>query len=367
VAPSPSASPRRLNALTGLRCFAALNIVFFHFSNPKWFGPLAPVINSGYISVSFFILLSGYILAYNYSERGQRGEVDAPRFWKARLSRLYPVYLLSLILSLGMLWEEYGAHSHFMFWTGVVLTPLLVQGWVPALATFWNTPAWTISAEAFFYLLFPWISRWRRPKSLPKLIGLLTILWITASLAGLLYTIFSPDGNPHPDRYTSGIWIRTLKFTPLPHLSTFLFGVVLAAVDAVLPRAARWRAWVGLAGLAALYIVLQYADSLPYPMLHDGLLLPLFAPIVLGLAGNNWLARVFSFRGFVLIGEASYCMYLLHFNFWNIVHKSGVLQITGLMRFDPWISYLLIVLLALITLHWVERPAQRWMKRLLKA
>ncbi len=59
--------PAPLNALTGLRCFAAINIVLFHFSNPQWFGFLAPVVNAGFISVSYFILLSGFVLAYNYA------------------------------------------------------------------------------------------------------------------------------------------------------------------------------------------------------------------------------------------------------------------------------------------------------------
>src|SRR6185312_8836616 len=75
-----------LPALTGLRCLAALNIVFFHFSNPQWFGPLAPIINNGYTSVSFFLLMSGYILAYNYSERAQKGQLKSGNFWIARFS-----------------------------------------------------------------------------------------------------------------------------------------------------------------------------------------------------------------------------------------------------------------------------------------
>ena len=63
--PVEMAKPARLDALTGLRSFAAVNIVLFHFSNPDWFGPLAPVVNAGYASVSFFILLSGFVLGYN--------------------------------------------------------------------------------------------------------------------------------------------------------------------------------------------------------------------------------------------------------------------------------------------------------------
>ena len=95
--------PAPLKALTGLRCFAAINIVLFHFSNPQWFGFLAPVVNAGFISVSYFILLSGFVLAYNYDERARNGELDRKRFWEARFTRIYPIYFLSLLLSLGQL------------------------------------------------------------------------------------------------------------------------------------------------------------------------------------------------------------------------------------------------------------------------
>src|ERR1700722_1689692 len=104
--------PERLNALTGLRCFAAINIVLFHFSNPNWFGPLAPVVNAGYASVSFFILLSGFVLAYNSAERARTGMLYARRFWEARVTRLYPIYLLSLLMSWRNIPGEYAHHSH---------------------------------------------------------------------------------------------------------------------------------------------------------------------------------------------------------------------------------------------------------------
>jgi len=144
--------PARLNALTGLRSFAAVNIVLFHFSNPQWFGWLAPVVNAGYASVSFFILLSGFVLGYNYNARARAGELDRFRFYEARFTRLYPIYLLSLLMSWRMIPLEWGAHTPAMFWSGMILSPLLLQGWIPEIATFLNTPAWTMSAESFFYL-----------------------------------------------------------------------------------------------------------------------------------------------------------------------------------------------------------------------
>ncbi len=59
---------------------------------------------------------------------------------------------------------EYVAHTHAMFWTGMVLSPLLLQGWIPEIATFLNTPAWTMSAEAAYYMTFPWLAKAKRPE-----------------------------------------------------------------------------------------------------------------------------------------------------------------------------------------------------------
>lgn len=360
--PVATKRPAKLEALTGLRCFAAVNLLFFHFSNPAWFGWFNPVVDAGFISVSYFILLSGFVLGYNYAERGQRGEIDPSRFWKARFARLYPVYLASLILSWEMVGVEYKSHSHFMFWAGMILTPLLLQGWIPELTTFLNTPAWTMSAEAFFYWMFPWLARWTPPKQTRKIIGILTVLWFLGMLAPALYTILLPDGDPHPGRYTGGYWMRTLKFTPLPHLASFLFGVVLAEIDRRVEREAKLRLWLGILGFAGLYCVMAFREQLPYAMLHDGLLMPLYAVLILGLAGENILAKIVGFRLFVFIGESSYCLYLLHFNMWNLIHRSRFLEATGLIRWDPWSSYVIIIAMGVATFRLIERPLQKTIK-----
>jgi peptidoglycan/LPS O-acetylase OafA/YrhL len=364
--PAPPIKKGRLPALTGLRSFAALNLVFFHFSDPKDFGWLAPVVDNGYTSVSFFLLLSGFILTYNYADRAVRGEMRVGEFWLARFSRLYPVYLFSLVVSLGMLVAEFHARAHFMFAAGTISTLVLLQGWSPTLSTFWNTPAWTMSTEAFFYLLFPLVVRWKRPQKLTWLLVLLLTCWTAGMLCPALYTWFHPDGDLHPDRYSNGWWMRALKFTPPPHLPSFLFGVVLADLNNRFPIASRWRLLSGIAGLAGLYFVLSRGSRLPYVFLHDGLLMPLFALIILGLAGKNIIARFFGFLPFVLLGEASYCLYLLHFNLWTLIQDSGVLQKSGLIRLDPWFSYALLVLAAVITMKWIERPGQRLIRSWIK-
>jgi peptidoglycan/LPS O-acetylase OafA/YrhL len=359
--------PAPLKALTGLRCFAAINIVLFHFSDPKWFGFLAPVVNAGFISVSYFILLSGFVLAYNYQERARNGELDRKRFWEARFTRIYPIYFLSLLLSLNLLSGEFQTHTHAMFWTGVVLTPLLLQGFVPAIATFLNTPAWTMSAEAAYYVMFPWVAKWKRPERIAPHLMNMAGVWALGLVPGALYMAFKPDGIAHPDRWSYGPWLSALKYTPYAHVFGFVFGVMLADLDRMIERTARVRLWLGILGFSGIYVLLSLGSLMPYPIMHDGLLMPLFGCIVLGLAGENPLARALGVRPLVFVGEASYCLYLLHFNLWNMIHGSHVLEVTGLIRFDPWISYVLLIALSIFALYFIEKPAQRKLREWLHA
>ena len=358
-----TSKPARLNALTGLRCFAAINIVLFHFSNPNWFGFMAPVVNAGYASVSFFILLSGFVLAYNYADRARAGQLDKVRFWKARFTRLYPIYLLSLLLSAGNLHGEYGAHTHAMFWAGVALTPLLLQGWIPEIATFLNTPAWTMSAECSYYVAFPWLASWKRPVRFAPHLAKMACVWCLGMVPGVLYIAFNPDGLAHTDRWSTGPWLQALKFTPYTHLASFVFGVMLATVDEMMPRDGRMRLWLGLAGFSGLFCLLEMGPLIPYPLIHDGLLMPLFGCMILGLAGANPLSFFFGLRPLVFVGEASYCLYLLHFTLWNLLHDSHLLDRLNLSQFDPWISYAILIGLALLALHLVEKPAQNQLRK----
>jgi peptidoglycan/LPS O-acetylase OafA/YrhL len=49
------------------------------------------------------------------------------------------------------------------------------------------------------------------------------------------------------------------------------------------------------------------------------------------------------------------------------VHGSGVLATLGLSRFDPWISYVLLIALAIFALHFIEKPAQRKLREWMHA
>jgi peptidoglycan/LPS O-acetylase OafA/YrhL len=250
-----------------------------------------------------------------------------------------------------------------MFWTGMALSPLLLQGWIPSIATFLNTPAWTMSAESAYYMAFPWLAKGKKPARVGPYLAKMAVVWGLGLVPGTLYILFNPDGIAHPDRWSIGPWLQVLKYTPLPHLASFVFGVMLANLDELVDRASRLRLFLGVGGFATTFGILWLGGRVPYAIVHDGLLMPLFGCIILGLAGENALARGLGWRPLVFIGEASYCLYLLHFNLWNLIHDSHVLDRTGLSRFDPWISYVLLIALALLALYAVEKPMQKLLRK----
>jgi peptidoglycan/LPS O-acetylase OafA/YrhL len=357
----PASKPARkpqLPALTGVRTLLAVNIMFFHFTPPHM-TYLYPLIDHSYVFVGFFILLSGFILSYNYADR--TATFDKRDFWRARFARLYPIYLLSLVLFVGMLGAEWGAHSHGEFYTGLILTPLLLQGWNPHLATFWNTVAWTLSAEAALYFAFPWLIRLPWPKSPGRLVGLLLGIWAVGMIPHALYLLFNPDHIAGPiNRYSSGVWLRTLKYTPLAYVCTFLAGITLGKIQASLTVSTRRRAWIAAASLAAIALFFAFAvDRVPYIMMHGGFLVPLFSALVIGLSGQNIFASIFAWKPIELLGQASYALFLLHFNFINLLRTHNIPERLHLSAYDPWVSYAATLVLAVAAMHFVEKPARR--------
>ncbi|MDE1154254.1 MAG: acyltransferase [Acidobacteriaceae bacterium] len=353
-----------LPALTGLRTLLALTIVLFHFTpsglqsqTHPWLN-LYPLVNIGFVFVSFFFLISGFILAYNYADRPQ--PLNAMDFWVARFSRLYPVYALTMLISLPMLMVEFHVRNHWDFWEGTIATPLLVQGFFPNLATFWMTVTWTLSCEVALYVLFPWLMRLRWPRSTGALVTMLLGFWLVGLIPHLSYVLLNPDHLPHmADRYSGGWWLNFLKYTPLPYLCTFLAGLTLGRLHEAAKLGVRGRMIVGLCGFtAAWFITYHLVDDLPYIMVHGGLLTPIFALIILGLSGPSPLASIFAIRPLVAVGTSTYCLYLLHFNAFELLHQWHIPEKLHVERFDPWISYVAIVLFAMAMRRFVEHPGQ---------
>jgi peptidoglycan/LPS O-acetylase OafA/YrhL len=361
--PAPAAQPAAvrkppLPALTGIRTLLAIFIILFHFTPPH-LGLLYPFIDNGYVFVGVFFLISGYVLTYNYADRAKT--LVKREFWLARFSRLYPVYLLVLLLSLRMLQDEWHARPHAEFWQGLILTPFVLQGWSPSVATFWNTVAWTLSSEIVLYAAFPWLIRVPWPKRPLHLVLLLLTLWVIGLIPHSLYLLLNPDHIIGPvDRYSSTQLIRFLKYTPLPYVCTFLAGVTLGKLQLAVTLTPRHRLILSTVSLIIVGLFFYtLVRNTPYLLMHGGLLTPIFAALVLGLSGPHQISALFSWRPLLLIGESSYCLYLLHFNVFQLLHTYRVPERLHLAALDPWLSYAILILLALAVFHFVESPARK--------
>jgi peptidoglycan/LPS O-acetylase OafA/YrhL len=147
-----------ISALTSVRFFAALYVAIFHWAKMNrhggWPTPIRNAAFTGYIGVPMFFVLSGFILSYNYAPDERRPNIDRRGFWAARFARIYPVYLLGLVIAFPFFLKDLSkaallnvAHVSLIGGTATTLT----QAWSPATACKWNCPGWTLSVEAFFY------------------------------------------------------------------------------------------------------------------------------------------------------------------------------------------------------------------------
>jgi peptidoglycan/LPS O-acetylase OafA/YrhL len=154
----PAPKHHRLAWLDALRGFAALCVVFDHGSTLM----LMPVrdflyrwLDLGQFGVFVFFLVSGYIIPASLERKGSvRG------FWTSRLFRLYPMYVLALVLAGAAYLTGYGTIRGAEHHPGQSVFAWLLM--LPNLLTGPNVPnvTWTLSYEMVFYLLLVALFSW---------------------------------------------------------------------------------------------------------------------------------------------------------------------------------------------------------------
>ncbi len=310
-----SAQKKSFDALTGLRFFAAIGVVLYHFAGPiAAQGPrvFAHCIASGFVAVSFFYVLSGFVLAYSYIDRG--GEMLGSRrsFWVARFARIYPAYFLAFLLAapFNILWTLRVNHlstAVAKLVTGAVSVLTLQQAWTPWTAWYWNFPAWSVSVEAFFYLAFPFLVPFLKKASIRSCLAAAGALWITSLIPPILLCLVHGSGAGQ-DR-----WQMAVEFTPILRLPEFVMGLVLGRAYVLgLRGTPKLNKMLSYASLLAIFACLAASAAIPRPLLAGGALAPLFAVLIFSLADGNGLpARFFSLSFLVLLGDASYGIYIL--------------------------------------------------------
>ncbi len=369
-----------IKALTGLRIFAALWVVLFHFrpllhdAAPALASAVAPILNSGAQGVDLFFILSGFVLTWNYLDTmgpswSLRGTV---RFLWLRLARVWPVYLVTL--HLAALWVV------FTFYVGHVPTEdttafnavsyvrqlFMVQLWFQPFfdGSSWDGPAWSISAEWLAYLLFGVVVLVIfRLAQVTRARGLM-LLGLAASLPPVLLLLISGHF------YTPWSWLPRI-------LMQFTAGALACAAVRRLRPSHQTRVLAGVTAavvVAAAVGLLYVFDAHPLPGVIDsgGVVDLLFTPLVVTLAiGVGTLPRILATRVMVLGGQISFCLYMVH----ELVHTSwswtarqfGLTLSGGTGKLTVLGLFAVCLLASALLYHAVEEPARKWLRRMLDA
>lgn len=354
----------QLDALTGLRFIAALHVLLFHEARGLFGVPTVEnLVGTGYIGVQLFFVLSGFILAYTYSD-GHLSRVERRSFLVARFARVYPVYALALFVALPQFatWAAGKiAEEQLMGATKVVVAAisnvLLAQAWLVPTVSQWNAPGWSLSVEAGFYVVFPLILAALVRLERRRLLATLLIVWLLSLVPPLLYDLRFP-GSSHND---PGMLLAALKYLPLTRVGEFIIGVGTGILF-LRARATRWPGGLVAFWSAALIVgILASGVPIPYPFLHNALFAPLFAVMVLALAGGQgWVARALGARWLVLLGQASYAMYLLHEPLAWLLYKNEYGPLRTAAHWPRFLIYVAVVTaVSVLVFRYWEEPLRR--------
>ena len=366
---SPEAAARKSEtfpALNGLRFFAVFAVVIFHYA-PRVdvytrlgaFGK--NLIDQGPCAVSFFFILSGFLLGYRHLAGALRKE-DASDFYWSRFVRLYPVYLLAFLLFLPVAVQRYlltpqpAAAGQHTFLFSAVLSCLMLQSWTP-LAQAWNGPSWSLSVEAFLYFIFPFVAFRVSKLSRFQAAILFAGSWLVPSGLAIAYA-----GRWIPDR----TWQLYVTNDPLLWTPLFLMGICASRmIPAWKNLPARSAQLISAVGCLALILVCLFWPHKWSDVFVTGGIAPMLAAIILFCTRPScWIGKVLGTRSLNKLGEASYAVYILQAPLWHywqpftnyLRHAPLQTNVVALWQFVGFVMFL--VLASMGAQRFVEVPAR---------
>jgi peptidoglycan/LPS O-acetylase OafA/YrhL len=412
-------SPPPVAALTGARFIAAFCVVLAHAcafmqnapqGEPLWHS--YGTTTSAYAMSQFFVL-SGFVIHYNYADQivhyRWRG---ISNFFIARFARLYPLYIICALFILFdhgdlYLWgagAEPGRLQKLFVSLPYILT--LTQSWVYKThgdsSLIYQYPwhsslavAWSISTEWFFYFVYPFICvPLSRIKRKSVLLGLALVVSIAALTEVRLIYVHAAAINTYAGAYFGPVatmehgyqdsffrWL--VYFSPYVRVFEFLIGCLTAAlyrnisqapVGATERRIGALLTWLAVLSFFAIAGVMfrhpPVNAFLTYLHQNYGFAIPSAVFLFCLARYDTSVSRALAASWILLLGEASYSIYLLHGEFLELADLS-ILPIgvndyytaINLMRAGLAIAALMAVSVA--SYRFVESPSRRFIRRTL--
>lgn len=384
---APRSKREVIPALTGLRFVAAGLVVVSHltFDMPEGLAHrlLEDLARPG---MALFFVLSEFVMWLNYAEPIAAGEPGALRsFALARFARLYPLYFVVILGALAMAYIVFGWSTMKDDLPGALYFLTGIAAWIPSdhiivKSVTYVTHLWSISVEAFFYLIFPAVvfalARIRRART----IALAAL--VNAIVGGVIfYLVFAhshwimADIAPGLSRVDGWQWVT--YYSPYMRLPEFLAGCLACYLYLTVrnrrPTSARMAPLLAYASVASIFVLPVLTELLPsssnpaiyFVLIHEIPLVTFPALLYFLARYGSKLRDALSWQPVVDGGQISYSLYLLHpliivgiFASLNALHVSGP---TRLIEF-VFIVVALSFFASSATYRWIEVPARRWMR-----
>lgn len=347
--------PERYEALDVLRGLAALTVVLWHWQhfsfNPQTglmltnpadaasplFWLLKPLYLYGRWGVDLFFQISGFVFYYLYAEKIRSRQTGVGRFTLLRFSRLYPLHLITLIITAGLQFWFFRQHNfYFVYQDNSVLNffkhLFFASNWLPSEPYSFNGPAWSVSVEILLYAVFfitAYVGLTR-----PIALAVFCVLGAIATLAV-------------GENVGRGL------------MSFFLGGLCWYALRSLREKRLRLEALTSIAGAAgALCVGLWLRQKAPaFELAFKYIGFP-----CLILAASYWGRRIeFATRPLAWIGNVSYSSYLIHFPLQLMLVSIAAAMGLAIDYASPWVLLVFfagLIGLSLASYYILELPCQ---------
>lgn len=238
------------------------------------------------------------------------GTLTPKYFYLRRLTRIMPVYWLAFVITLLLVVFVKDAAPKGLV---IILHALGLQSWNPGYVLDLNFTTWSVSVEFFFYLIFPFLLKpLSKLKPQALLIGMV-VVWLLQSFQHYYFVNHLSDGSKKTEEFISDF--------PLWHLGTFLWGMGCARLLQLelVPKFLRGNSGIVFFSTLLLFLYIIYIPNPILKYIHNGLLSPLFALLVISLFYNRgWLHKALSHPALSKLGDLSYGIFAFQYPVWLV-------------------------------------------------
>ncbi|MGK6342236.1 acyltransferase family protein [Chryseobacterium sp. DT-3] len=337
----------KISQITFTRFLAAIAIVISHFNKDMFVYKTDYISNiflKANVGVSYFFILSGFIMIVAYHKKEK---IEYIEYYKNRFARIYPLYVVGLLLYLVTRYSNFSIINIFLYLFGL-------QSWIPGKAMILNFPGWSISVEFLFYLIFPVLYNYFYSKKNKSIWVAGIVLWIITQVFSHLYEDSLSYKGPHTESH------EFLYYFPLMHVSEFLVGNLagLYFVNNFKQKNYDIPVILAFAGvmLSLIFVPLFY---------HNGLMAVLFIPLILLISWNNGtVTKILSLKPLEYLGEVSYAVYITHIPILYILRE--ILKQQN-YKFDInsvfWIYLAVLIFTSMLFYQFIEKPLRNYLKK----